>query len=123
MTCQSIKNIQKQKCDHPFQILRNEKVLGKDESQSEEWREDSIEIMNFMLGENIKKIKDGKLYLKIFAEARGNFKSMQWYTDNHEIKFNTKPKYPKNPAKVEFEIVDACVTNLSGVWFNKHFYW
>lgn len=116
-------NIQRQKCDNPFQILRNEKVLAKNEIHGDEFREDAIDMMNFMLEEDIKKTNDGKLYLKVFAKSIGNFKSRQWYTDNHEIKFNTKPKYPKNPAIVEFRIIDACITNLSGIWFNKYFYW
>ena len=118
-----LRNLQLKKCNKPFQIMRDEKILKVAEPESSEFREENIEMMTFMLGEDIKKMKEGKLYLKIFAEATGNFISKRKYQESQEITFNTKLKYPKNPAKVEFEITDACITNLSGIWFNKHFYW
>jgi len=115
-------NLQIQKCNNPFQILRNEKSLEKDESQSAEFREESVDIMNFMLEEDIKKMKDSKLYLKIFAESTGDFKSKYRHATCPESQLKKELRYQTNRAKVEFEIIDACITNLSGIWFNKHFY-
>jgi hypothetical protein len=80
--------------------------------------------MIFLLEDDIKSIKAGKIYLKIFAKAKSGFVSHYDLFLKGETKRNGKPiNNPKNPKDVEFEIVDACITNLPGVWFNKHFYW
>lgn len=115
--------LQMQKCNAPFKILRNEKVIAKNESQNAAWREDSVDMMNFMLEKDIEKIKDNKLYLKIFAQSIGDFKSIYRHLSKPEHRIIKEIRYQKNQTKVDFEIIDACITNLSGIWFNKHFYW
>lgn len=116
-----LNNLEGQLNKNPFQILKNEQVLQKNEFENSEEREEAREIMSLMLEDDIQSIKDGKLCLKIFAESIGGFTSqfdLFQKGENKKVVAN-----PKNNKLVEFKITDACITNLPGIWFNKHFYW
>ncbi len=116
-----IRNFNAQHSKNSFQILRNEQVLQENEFTTIEERKEAREMMSFMLEDDIKSMKEGKLCLKIFAEARNGFTSQ--HNLFHKVRNNALSKNPQNPDVVEFEITDACITNLQGIWFNKHFYW
>ena len=114
-------NFSAQRSANPFQVLRNEKILAEDKFETIDERKEAREIMSLVLQDDIKSMKEGKLYLKIFAEARNGFVSQFDLFRKREPK--SIIKNPKNPNIVEFEITDVCITNLPGIWFNKHFYW
>jgi len=105
---------------NPIEVLRTEQVLTEVEHENQKELEDARDTMSFMLEADIKRIKSAKIYLKIFAQAKGDFISQ------HDLflKGGSKKEIRSinNTNNVEFEITDACITNLSGIWFNKHFY-
>lgn len=116
-------NIERSICTEPVKVLRNERVLTKEEYENQKELDDARDTMSFMLEDDIKSIKTGKIYLKIFAKAKGDFISHHDLFLQGETKRNGNPiNKPDNPDNVRFEIVDACITNLPGIWFNKHFY-
>lgn len=114
-------NISKHHCKNPFHTLRNEQIITKEEYENQKDLDDSRDTMSYILEEDIKSIKAGKIYLKIIAKAKNDFISQQ----DIFLKGGSKKdiRSIKNKKKVDFEITDVCITNLPSIWFHKHFYW
>lgn len=116
-----IKGIQKEITKDVFKVLRDEGVVEKVNHNDLKMREDDRETLSFMLEDDIQKMKDGRLELKIFAKVTGDF--ITGHEQFQKRKMIFRNRFPRNPKEATFVVTDACITNLSGVWFNKYFYW
>lgn len=105
-----------QKPENPLQFLKDMGLLisGKDLS------EDKMEGDEFGVLEDLfLDLQEAHQYLKVMLREVnppapvGIDRAKQWISSN---------KNPSGTFPRLFEVTDACLTNLNGIWFSKHFY-
>lgn len=105
--------------ENPIDILKKQGIFQRHSDLDDEEREKERDVLSIILEPEIEKLKENKCYLKIFASASDDPR------DWKKIRYrkNLFGKYKKrNLRNVHFTIADACITNMKGIWMNKHFY-
>ena len=103
-----------------IQILKDQGFLQKEEYESEEEKIELQDYFQTLLEVEIEKLREKRFYYIVFARAtEGGLEP--WLKMRYKKNWLGKQKKRKLRF-VDFTIQDACITNMTGIWFNKYFY-